>query len=411
MTITKMLQVADELASSSPGYDQYDRWEHLNRSLKQIVKRKDCDCSSSCGTIAWLGGYPVDLTGTFYTGNFAQKMKASGHFKVIDCSGWSRTKLLAYLRKGDFLLGPGHVVFVRSATKWWSAEYDERGRSNSGKDGFQSGERVGYRSPYMRSKGWTRIIRPYTVQEFEGRVLACYEDGDKAGLALSLKRLKVSAPYDGPLWAAFMAAWATLDKGMDLAYTVDELTGVAASSHAFVVLGSALKADGTMPSKLVKRLQLVLTGLQRFPASKVLVTGGKPENGITEAAAMRAWLIEKGIADDRIIVEAKATSTIGNALASVPLLVKAKVTSYTLVSAASHLRRAQVEFLAAQLKMETAANKRLPLVALQAFAVDDYTPAGKPIATENPVTSATRSAIVKEVAYLLDVMAEYNKVK
>jgi hypothetical protein len=52
---------------------------------------------------------------------------------------------------------------------------------------------------------------------------------------------------------------------------------------AIVILGYGLKPDGTMREILRRR---VLTGLivaQFFPQSPVIVTGGNPQNGKTEA--------------------------------------------------------------------------------------------------------------------------------
>lgn len=51
----------------------------------------------------------------------------------------SQSTLISMLHDGDFLLGPGHVVFCYTPTKWWSAENDERGKSTGGKAGDQTG--------------------------------------------------------------------------------------------------------------------------------------------------------------------------------------------------------------------------------------------------------------------------------
>ena len=50
--------------------------------------------------------------------------------------------------------------------------------------------------------------------------------------------------------------------------------------------------------------------LEAYPESRVVVSGGmgKGEN-ITEAQAMRDWLVARGIAEDRVLMEPKATST------------------------------------------------------------------------------------------------------
>ena len=152
MTIAAMQAVADELAAADIGYDQGQRWSFLKSG--RIFRGGESDCSTSCGAIALLGGYPVDITGTFYTGNFADRLEAAG-FSVLPFTR------LAKVRPGDFLLTPGHhVVFVRDAQRWWSAEFDERGKATGGQAGNQNGQETRYRAPYLRPGGWSYIVRP-----------------------------------------------------------------------------------------------------------------------------------------------------------------------------------------------------------------------------------------------------------
>jgi len=410
MTILKMIEIMDKLNSSKIGYDQGERWSHLDRKGKKIIPNKEGDCSATCGTVIWLGGYPIVLTGTFFTGNIVTRAKDSGYFKIISVKGWSQKKLFDYLKQGDTMQGTGHVIVVREGGpkgKWLSFESDEHGKSTGGTDGKQAGEHVGYRKPYMRSRGWSYIIRPFPSTKYRGEVLAQYEMGHS--YAKSMAKLKVTASWDGPMYDAFLKAWAVLDAGMKLEYSVERLASPTTDSHAFVVLGSGLRSDGSLPVKMIRRLQLALAAANRFPDSKILISGGAPKNGVTEAAAGMAWLINKGVHADRLIVETKSASTIGNAKNSVPLLVANKITSYTLVSDASHLRRAQVLFNAAVLEVATATNKKIPLVALVALAFNDY--GTKPVSTEKPVTQTTRSAVAKEVAYLLNLTAEWRAAK
>ncbi|MGV8848121.1 MAG: twin-arginine translocation signal domain-containing protein [Propionibacteriaceae bacterium] len=150
--LQKMQYRADELNVSNVGYDQSQRWTFLNKTTRTILTGKECDCSSSCGAIAWLAGYKIDLDGLI-TGNFAARFKVAG-FSVIDFTSLSQVKT------GDFLVTPGHhVVFVRDSKRWWSAEADENGNASGGKAGDQTGSECRYRAPYNRSGGWTSIVR------------------------------------------------------------------------------------------------------------------------------------------------------------------------------------------------------------------------------------------------------------
>ena len=165
MNITKMHDYAEELESSRVGYDQGDRWSfNPARDGLSIVDNRECDCSSSCAAIARAGGWPVDTRDPIYTGNFKQKFEAAG-FEPIPVRGDSLSSLLSKLQAGDFLLGPGHVVYARDVNRWWSAESDERSRRTGGKAGDQTGMEARFRGPYARSKGWEWILRPIVMAD------------------------------------------------------------------------------------------------------------------------------------------------------------------------------------------------------------------------------------------------------
>ncbi|WP_234791787.1 YdcF family protein [Mycolicibacterium conceptionense] len=90
-----------------------------------------------------------------------------------------------------------------------------------------------------------------------------------------------------------------------------------------------------------------LTGLaiaQAFPQAPVIVTGGNPRNGQTEAAQMRNLLVMLGLPPSRIIVEDRANSTVQNAQFSVPLAKKAGATGIIVVTSSTHQGRADQNF-------------------------------------------------------------------
>ncbi len=114
---------------------------------------------------------------------------------------------------------------------------------------------------------------------------------------------------------------------------------------AIVILGYGLNPDGTMQTILRRR---VLTGLavaQFFPQSPVIVTGGNPRNGVTEAEQMRRMLTMLGFPGRRIIVEPKANSTVQNARFAVPLAKQAGTSGIILVTSSTHQGRADGNFV------------------------------------------------------------------
>jgi uncharacterized SAM-binding protein YcdF (DUF218 family) len=113
---------------------------------------------------------------------------------------------------------------------------------------------------------------------------------------------------------------------------------------AIVILGYALNPDGTMQAILPRRVLAGLVVAQSFPESPIIVTGGNPQNGRTEAGQMRNMLTLLGFPENRIIVEDKATNTVQNAQFSVPLAKRARTTGVILVTSTTHQGRADGDF-------------------------------------------------------------------
>ncbi len=79
-----------------------------------------------------------------------------------------------------------------------------------------------------------------------------------------------------------------------------------------IVLGARLYGDLPSPA-LVERLKVAKDYLLQNTSTRAIVTGGQgTDETIPEAHAMRKYLIENGIDEDRIVVEDRATSTYEN---------------------------------------------------------------------------------------------------
>jgi uncharacterized SAM-binding protein YcdF (DUF218 family) len=116
------------------------------------------------------------------------------------------------------------------------------------------------------------------------------------------------------------------------------------SKPAIVILGYGLNPDGTMRTILRRRVLTGLTVAQFFPQSPVIVTGGNPQNGKTEAQQMRNMLLLFGFPNNRVIVEDRANSTVQNAQFSVPLAKQAGTSGIILVTSTTHQDRADGNF-------------------------------------------------------------------
>ncbi|MGX8692317.1 MAG: YdcF family protein [Clostridia bacterium] len=112
-----------------------------------------------------------------------------------------------------------------------------------------------------------------------------------------------------------------------------------------VVLGAAVYGD--QPSlTLVRRLEGARDYLNAYPDSVAIVSGGMGKGEtVTEAQAMRGWLIAQGIPEERILLEPEATSTLENLSYSYDIIrsrgdePQGKV---AIVSSAYHLYRAKL---------------------------------------------------------------------
>jgi uncharacterized SAM-binding protein YcdF (DUF218 family) len=164
---------------------------------------------------------------------------------------------------------------------------------------------------------------------------------------ISLKRCggRVRHRWKAAVGALILAAAAVIG---EVSPAVSQAQPAAAakdfSKPAIVILGYGLKPDGTMREILRRR---VLTGLivaQFFPQSPIIVTGGNPQNGKTEAGQMRNMLMLLGFPLNRIIVEDKANSTVQNARFSVPLAKEAGTSGLILVTSTTHQGRADGDF-------------------------------------------------------------------
>lgn len=168
-SIANLNAVFDRMAETNQGYSQGSgptdgRWSFLDqavlaviaaayslvKALTAIIPGRAQDCSSGCLGGAKLAGYNANISGTAYTGNAAELLKAAG-FTVLryTVNNW---------RPGDFIVAPGHhIVYCRDNARWWSAESNEKGTALGGRPGNQNGIETRYRSPYDMTRDGTRV--------------------------------------------------------------------------------------------------------------------------------------------------------------------------------------------------------------------------------------------------------------
>ncbi len=112
-----------------------------------------------------------------------------------------------------------------------------------------------------------------------------------------------------------------------------------------VILGAGL--NGEYPGlTLQERLNTSIRHLSRYPALKVVVSGGQgPREVISEAQAMKQYLVRHGIAEARIITEDQSQSTMENFRYTAAVLQKLngqQPLRILIVTSTFHLSRAQL---------------------------------------------------------------------
>jgi uncharacterized SAM-binding protein YcdF (DUF218 family) len=162
-----------------------------------------------------------------------------------------------------------------------------------------------------------------------------------AGLALAaLPRLRALSA--GRAGAALRAV--SLATGLLLPSTmmVLALVGVRDRTHpadVALVLGYALDAQGNARGPLVARVEHAARLQRQGIVSRLILSGGVPRGGHTEAEVMSRMALSLGVPRSAIVLEPAARSTIENFACSRPLLGAPGARSALLVTEAWHMPR------------------------------------------------------------------------
>ncbi|MDQ0416164.1 uncharacterized SAM-binding protein YcdF (DUF218 family) [Croceifilum oryzae] len=113
------------------------------------------------------------------------------------------------------------------------------------------------------------------------------------------------------------------------------------SSHADagVVLGAALW-DGKPSPALVERLEVAVKLYQDQKVDYVIVSGGLEKEGVTEALAMKDYLVQKKIPKERILLEDQSSNTRQNLENTKKLLASTQIDNIVIITHDYHMTRA-----------------------------------------------------------------------
>ena len=115
------------------------------------------------------------------------------------------------------------------------------------------------------------------------------------------------------------------------------------TEQTVIVLGCGIRGERVSVG-LAKRLDKAYEYHLRNPDATIIVSGGQgPQEDIPEALAMKRYLVEKGVPEEKIIMEDKSTSTITNFRNSYNIMKERdmSVSKVVFVTNAYHIYRAK----------------------------------------------------------------------
>lgn len=172
-----------------------------------------------------------------------------------------------------------------------------------------------------------------------------------------MSKWKVIGLAMGLLLGVFIFLWIITGR-----WLAEGLKPVAHGENSYaIVLGA--KVNGTAPSLSLRyRLEAALDYARKYENVKLILSGGQgPDEDISEAEAMKTFLVNHGIDKERLILEADSTSTYENFKFSKALLPE-DITAITIISSDYHLSRAKKIAQKFELKPDVVAAKTPKIV-------------------------------------------------
>jgi vancomycin permeability regulator SanA len=126
--------------------------------------------------------------------------------------------------------------------------------------------------------------------------------------------------------------------------TIDGLSDNGKNADLAVVLGNKINEDGTLSTRLEKRLESGIDLYKNHRIKKILVSGGLGKEGFYEGDKMKEFLVEKGIPDSLIIVDNHGDNTRATVINTLKLKPQLKFNSIIIVSQYFHVTRTKKLF-------------------------------------------------------------------
>jgi uncharacterized SAM-binding protein YcdF (DUF218 family) len=115
---------------------------------------------------------------------------------------------------------------------------------------------------------------------------------------------------------------------------------------AAVILGCRVERDGSLSAALERRARRALEELTAGRANAIVAAGGRAWGDWVEAEAIADWLVERGVAPERVLLERLSLTTVENALFVSRLASERGLRTLSVVTCDWHLPRALASFRA-----------------------------------------------------------------
>lgn len=125
---------------------------------------------------------------------------------------------------------------------------------------------------------------------------------------------------------------------------IDGLWDRQQSADLAVIMGNKVNEDGTLSTRLAKRVECGLQLYQQGRVKRLLVSGGLGKEGHYEGDKMRDYLVKKGVPDSLIIVDNQGNNTTLSVVNTLQLQDSLQFKSVIVVSQYFHLTRSKMLF-------------------------------------------------------------------
>jgi vancomycin permeability regulator SanA len=125
---------------------------------------------------------------------------------------------------------------------------------------------------------------------------------------------------------------------------IDGISDQYKNADLAVILGSKVNEDGTLSTRLEKRLESGIDLYKNHRIKKILVSGGLGKEGFYEGDKMKEFLVSKGIPDSLIFVDNKGNNTRATVENALQLRSKLKFNSVIVISQYFHVTRTKKLF-------------------------------------------------------------------